>query len=225
MRGQALVAAMALVVGIALLVFDVGNPVAMASSSQVASAAQVLRLVAEAPKITTLPRDLRPSPQDAETDAVSLPGCQPNYNQVTVGRCVFGDTAAKRTIALLGDSHAGMWFPAVDAIAIRTHWRLVLFEKSACPAPDTSFWNPDGNVPYPQCDQWHSYAIERIKKLHPNVLIVTSAHYEPANSSDKPISDAEWTAALAKTLTLAGSPSTKEVVIGDIPDLTQVDVD
>ncbi len=224
-RGRALIAATALVVGIALLVLDVSSSAATDSSPQVASTAQVLKLVAAAPKIMTLPRNLTPSPQNAETDAVSLPGCQPNYNQVTVGRCVFGDTTAKRTIALLGDSHAGMWFPVVDAIAIRTHWRLVLFEKSACPAPDTSFWNPDGNVPYPQCDQWHSYAIARIKKLHPSVLIVTSADYQPADSSDRPISDAQWTAALAKTLTLAGSPSTKEVVIGDIPYLAQVDAD
>ena len=187
-RGQALIAATALVVGSGARA-PVSSPAAMGSSQQVASPAQVLKLVAAAPKIMNLPRNLTPSPQDAETDAVSLPGCQPNYDQVTVGRCVFGDTSAKRTIALLGDSHAGMWFPVVDAIAIRTHWRLVLFEKSACPAPDTSFWNPDGNMPYPQCDQWHSYAIARIKKLHPSVLIVTSADYQPADGSDRPISD------------------------------------
>jgi hypothetical protein len=41
------------------------------------------------------------------------------------------------TVALVGDSVAGNWFPAIDALALRYHWRLVtdlaplLFSSSA----------------------------------------------------------------------------------------------
>ena len=41
--------------------------------------------------------------------------------------CVYGDTSAQTSVALFGDSYAGVWFPALDEIssAMRAHPELV----------------------------------------------------------------------------------------------------
>ena len=46
--------------------------------------------------------------------------------------CVYGKTDGDQTIAMLGDSKMGQWFPAVEAIAHDEGWRVELYLKSAC---------------------------------------------------------------------------------------------
>ena len=38
-----------------------------------------------------------------------------------------------RTVALVGDSHAFMWFSAFDRLAERAHWKVVTYSRSSCP--------------------------------------------------------------------------------------------
>ena len=47
--------------------------------------------------------------------------------------CVYGDRGARTTVVLFGDSHAMQYFPALQRIAGRRHWRLVELTKAACP--------------------------------------------------------------------------------------------
>lgn len=46
--------------------------------------------------------------------------------------CVYGAEDGDKTIAMLGDSKMGQWFPAVESIAGSEGWRLELYLKSAC---------------------------------------------------------------------------------------------
>ena len=186
-----------------------------------ATTTQVEKLVAAATSITAIPKALTPSLQNAESDAAYQPACMVVNNEIKEGRCVFGDTSARRTMVLVGDSHAGMWFGAIDAIARSKGWKLVFFEKSGCPIPDITFWNDNANAAYPQCTQWHTYIINRIKSIDPNLLILTSSYYQPHDGSDQPITGQEWTAGMEKTLALTSAKNTKAVIIGDIPYLTQ----
>ena len=67
-----------------------------------------------APGITTLPADLTP---DAGRRAVRLGGppqpCWPSSGSPPWA-CAFGDPTGSRTLVLYGDSHAGMWFYALN---------------------------------------------------------------------------------------------------------------
>ena len=56
---------------------------------------------------------------------------QPGDTEVDT-TCVYGETDGDQTIAMLGDSKMGQWFPAVEAIAKDEGWRLELYLKSAC---------------------------------------------------------------------------------------------
>ena len=56
---------------------------------------------------------------------------QPGDSEVDT-TCVYGDKDGDKTIAMLGDSKMGQWFPAVVAIAEAEGWRVELYLKSAC---------------------------------------------------------------------------------------------
>lgn len=208
---------------IAVLLLD-GN--AASSANSVASTAQVLRLVAAAPAITKVPPDLTPALQDAPSDSpdrmLVSQGCQSPPERIEMPACTYGDPRGKRTLVLFGDSHAAMWLPGFDAIGKRIRWKVVLLAKAGCGAPDISFWDPFRRVsPFKECDQWHSYAIARINKTKPDLVVLTSEYLTP--DSDHPVwpSTSVWTAGLIKTLDLIKSARTRKIVLGDIPYLTQ----
>ncbi|HTZ10405.1 MAG TPA: acyltransferase family protein, partial [Acidimicrobiales bacterium] len=105
----------------------------------------VERVVAAAGRIETVPRDL--VPPLSKISALSDLGFPPHastlcfawYPQATVPGCRFGDPDGTETMVLYGDSHAAMWFQALDQIAVRTHWQLVLLSKVGCPAIPLQF--------------------------------------------------------------------------------------
>lgn len=75
---------------------------------------QVAGLVAAAPAITSIPKDVVPSVADSLNDDVfryypALNRCSTSaVATTTLPKCVFGDTSGTTTIVLWGDSHAYM---------------------------------------------------------------------------------------------------------------------
>lgn len=51
--------------------------------------------------------------------------------------CRFGDPAAKVKVALVGNSHAGQWLPALQVAARNQGWRIVTYLASRCAYSDT----------------------------------------------------------------------------------------
>jgi hypothetical protein len=204
-----------------------------ATSGAGASTAQVLNAVGGAPRIKTVPNDLTPPLRDYAQNPppsavtpdglLSQDGCVPaTQNQATVGKCVFGDPKGSKTIVLVGDSHAEMWWSGFNAVAMRAHWKLVLLIKSACPAVDLNFWYWPTNTPYPGCNAWHKYVTNRINKMGPAVVVFTSWwHGNGIIPNGYAPTPAQWQAGLEQAITSITSPGTKKVVWGDIPYLAQ----
>jgi hypothetical protein len=185
----------------------------------------VLRMVAAAARITTLPKDLTPSLKDAAHDGGEVlvktqKGCLIGIpEQVSVPACVWGDRAGSHTLVLLGDSHARMWLPAFDAIGKRLHWKVVLLAKSSCPPPYTGFYNFMSKSAYTACDRWHRYTIARINHMKPDLVVMSGDDLYPVNSQGKPMARAVWAAGLLKALNMITSTKAKKVVLGDTPRL------
>lgn len=78
---------------------------------------------------------VQPHPAAAPEDVPSYydDDCQvqPGVDQVDPS-CVYGVPEGDTTVAMLGDSKMGQWFPAVTAIAADEDWRVELYLKSAC---------------------------------------------------------------------------------------------
>ena len=71
----------------------------------------------------------------------------------SVRRCVFGDPRGQVSIALVGNSHAGHWLPAIERIAQERHWKVTTFLASECTASKTAVaW--DAAVKRTGCRRW-----------------------------------------------------------------------
>ncbi len=190
-----------------------------------ATPASVLRTVAAATSIQKVPSNISPPLQDASLDTgiavAAQRGCDPAPAVSTTGKCVYGDPKGKKTIVLLGDSHAGMWLAGFDALAKQAHWKLVLLMKTECAAVDLSLWIDSLNRPYPECTKWHQYVTKRINKMDPAVVVIANWWAGNMDSKDQPITDPEWIAGLKEMVQSLNSPHTAKVLWGDIPYLTQ----
>jgi SGNH domain (fused to AT3 domains) len=184
---------------------------------------QVAALVAAAPSITQLPPDLAPplsaaGQDDALTEFPALDACIGGTEPESA--CTFGDPHATRTMVLFGDSHALMWFPALDAIATAARWRLVALMEYACPVADVTVWDVLTNSPDPLCPIFRSQTIKRIDRLDPRLVIVSEA-VTPLDAQDKVITGAQWTTALERSLGRLHAKAMRRVVIGQdelVPD-------
>ena len=183
-----------------------------------ASLQTVLSLVAASDQIRRVPADLVPPLPEALAEPLSMfgvppsnTGCWPGIYDSTVPSCNFGDPHGKHTMVLYGDSHAAMWFRALDDIAIRAHWRLVTLTKGACPAAPIPERAVGVTGTWVACNQWHQYAIDRINRTDPDLLIVSQTvpaiHYTAS----------EWQRGLEQLFNRVTAPKTTKLFLGDIP--------
>ncbi|HEV3132989.1 MAG TPA: acyltransferase family protein [Acidimicrobiales bacterium] len=178
--------------------------------------------VREAPQIRTVPADLTPSFTQLGYDWGGPPDpCWPATGQTSVPACVFGDPAGTHTMVLYGDSHAGMWFAAMNDIATKAHWKLVYLGKGYCPAATLPFENPGGwgkaGGEYAVCDQWHRFAVNRINHIKPDLVVITQERRSKVDGAD--YSPAEWKHGLMRTLQQLAVPAKNIVVLGNLPVL------
>lgn len=191
-------------------------------SGEAAAVADVRAVVRDSTQIRTLPADLDPPLGGASYDWGGPPAqCWPGIGQTSIPACVFGDPTASRTVVIYGDSHAGMWFKAMNLIALKAHWKLVYLGKGYCPADSLPYENPAGfgrsGGEYAECDAWHRFAIKRIRQLHPNLVVITQ---EIRNKPDGHLYTPEqWQDGLEKTFSLLGVPAKHIIVLGNVPIL------
>ena len=163
------------------------------------TSAQVLSAVRLAPGIRTVPPSLATAGQDVGFDNAR---CEAGPDADRVDPCVFGDRASALDVVLWGDSHAGMWVPALAEIALRRHWRLQFFGKPRCPAVDLR--SPD------VCERFRAYVIGRIRAVRPELVVITNASQGAAGP---------WEAGWYRTLTTVRPAAGRLVVLGDTPVL------
>ena len=180
---------------------------------------EVLRLVAAAPLINQLPADLTPPLAGVAIDWGGPSGeCWPTSGQTTVPACEFGDPQGTRTVALYGDSHAAMWFDAINQSATAAGWKLLLLAKGNCPAIGLQFANPHGFGPaggaFAQCDEWHRFALGRMRSVHPDLVIVTQF---PDGGPGGAHPAAQWESATTALIHSLPVPAARVVVLGNIP--------
>jgi peptidoglycan/LPS O-acetylase OafA/YrhL len=136
--------------------------------------------------------------------------CDDWYYSSRVVECAFGDERAPRTAILIGDSHAGQWFSMVEPMTTGGEWKLVVMTKSACPVVDVSFVYDAIGRTYSECDQWRAGALERIRELSPDLVIVGVADTYPFTAE-------EWRAGTRTAIGAISASSERVVLIRDTP--------
>ena len=122
-----------------------------------------------------LPADVTPKLSRAAGDweALKADGCELAYpGTKPLAGCVYGDKNGAITVALVGDSHAGQWFPAVNIIAKREHWKLLPMVKYSCRFTDIRQYSRILKREYTECEAWVDNVAARLATLKPDLTIV-----------------------------------------------------
>lgn len=186
--------------------------------------AQVLKAVSEAATSTKLP-PLQPPYQDQGWGG----HCIAQYLETTSALCVSGDPQGSHTLVVYGDSHGYMWMPAFTSIGTYLHWRIIQIQKAGCQVADFPRWLPAYRRPYTECAAFQSFAIASIKKLHPDMVVVTSlakdaelvVHGQPTTTG----LESAWATGLATMLARLKPLAGRVIVLGDMPYPNQVSDD
>ncbi|MFD7405665.1 acyltransferase family protein [Streptomyces sp. NPDC059866] len=88
--------------------------------------------------------------------------------------CVIGDPAGKKSIVVIGDSHAWQWGDAFHELGKKLDAKVVTMAKGGCSPEVYAIKNPELNRLYTECDSWRKTAFKEIEDLSPDVIVVTN---------------------------------------------------
>lgn len=93
--------------------------------------------------------------------------------------CIYGAPNAKKTVVLLGDSHAANWFEPLELAARREGWRLLVRTKASCRPIDTAQTASEGGRkrPYVECEQWLRTTLAEIEAVKPDLIVVAGTRH------------------------------------------------
>ena len=123
---------------------------------------QVVAAVAKSADPAPVPANLTPALNAIAKPEVFVNGCVLSWLDVTAPDCASGDIGAPTTVALVGDSHAAMWQPALEPVARERHWRLETMSKVLCPLIDLPIYSPYLGRKFTECEQWRSDVLNRL---------------------------------------------------------------
>ncbi len=224
--GVALSGTLALAVAVGLSVFpaQVGSGRGADTQVELANAteagAQLAQLIQAGTEIQQVPANLTPALDQAAADKPALygDGCDVGFTGGSVGKvCAYGDLSSTTSVVLFGDSHAGHWFPALESIAVKRHWKLYVMTKSACSAATSLIYLDALKRAFTECVSWRTQAIAWIQQHHPSMVVMSSNNGGPIPLDATGDADVAWTndwVATAKAVTEAG---TRLVFISDTP--------
>ncbi|WP_420096248.1 acyltransferase family protein [Brevibacterium sediminis] len=160
-----------------------------------------------------------PSPLEATADvpAIYTDGCQQDTISSEPISCEYGDLGSDRVVALVGDSKAGQWMPALATIAETNGFRLVTYLKSSCALADAPITR-DGEL-YSSCGEWNRNVMSQLAALRPEVTVTSQVRGDALETSGTGASRERMVEGLERTWTAIGDLGSKLVVIGDTPQV------
>ncbi|HEY3810207.1 MAG TPA: acyltransferase family protein, partial [Acidimicrobiales bacterium] len=180
--------------------------------------AQVTAAVRRTIGVHDVPTNLTPTLTHAGHDdpPVFYDGCMDSYLDATVENCAFGDVASNTSVVLFGDSHAAMWFPAVDGVANARGWRLLNLTKATCPPLEVPIISPVLGRTFTECETWRQNVLNRIAAVHPALVILGVARHYTGIYGFTPYNNL-WMSGLTQMIAQIRLLGAKVVVIGPVP--------
>ena len=131
--------------------------------------------------------------------------------------CHFGDPDGVVDVALVGNSHAAHWLPALQEIASTRHWRITTYLTMSCTAADVpqKFPVDAGSA---ACMRWTRKAAAAVARARPDLVVFANRTGHPAlGESSIDASLAKYTAGFRKSLEAFSASGAPVVVIRDTP--------
>ena len=123
-------------------------------------------------------------------EVVALQNAEPRVPRLPAGDrvrrcrlCELGSTSddPERVVAVVGDSHATQWFPALDDLGRERDWRVLTYAKSSCPFTTATRTLPDEQTVEAQvsCARWVRSVRDDLLD-HDDLSMVLTASYSTA---------------------------------------------
>lgn len=178
---------------------------------------QVHAAVVAAVEMRDVPANLDPPLDAVPKPEVFVNGCVLSWRDVEQPQCVSGDEDSGVRVALVGDSHAAMWQPALEVAAQQNHWRLETMSKVTCPLMELPIRSPYLGRTYTECEQWRTDALARLDRDRPQLVVVDMSRryggdfgfttYDPA-----------WLDGLSRLVGRLRATGAQVLVLGPAPD-------
>ncbi len=178
---------------------------------------QVLAAVAKSAAGGPVPANLTPALNVIARPDVFVNGCVLSWRDVAQPDCVSGDAAAPTTVALVGDSHAAMWQPALEPYAQERHWRLETMSKVLCPFLDLPTNSPYLGRKFTECEQWRGSVMARLFKEKPQVIVLDMSRRYGADFGFTSY-DQAWLDRLTLVVKTLRRTGAKVLVASQVPD-------
>lgn len=155
-----------------------------------------------------------------------LPGvygdnCQVSQSGTEVKSCVYGSGDSGTEVAVVGDSHAAHWVPAVRSIAEDRGWRLHTFTKASCAftAADLEMPSNSNHSTYSECSRYNDALIEELTgELRPDLVFTSSSALVDKAGADSDDQDrAQIAAGMARMWESLEDAGSDIVAIRDTP--------
>lgn len=149
---------------------DAGATAKQEPDADVAAAVSAALAAGEFPEFSPSVESLGTS---AWIDEVNSDGCA----EITARNfdvCAEGPPTPVKTVAVLGDSYAIAWMPGIREAADGANYRVVPLTKGQCPAASVQVTR-DGGTDYPECGEHREWALEKVREIKPDLLILADA--------------------------------------------------
>jgi peptidoglycan/LPS O-acetylase OafA/YrhL len=181
--------------------------------------AQVQAAVAASAGRRDVPANLSPSIARAPADKADafVNGCLRAWLDAGQPPCASGDTSSSTRVALVGDSHAAMWGPALEPLVERRHWRLETLTRATCPLIDLPITSPYLGREYTECERWRGQILDRLQAERPRLVVLSMSRRYGADFGFTAYSR-PWLDSLARTVARIRSSGAVVLVLGPVPD-------
>ncbi|WP_428833560.1 acyltransferase family protein [Mycolicibacterium porcinum] len=178
---------------------------------------QVQAAVAAAAGLRAVPSNLSPPLGNITKPEVFVNGCVLSWKDVAVPDCVSGNPASTTKVALIGDSHAGMWQPALETAAQQRNWRLETYAKVTCPPMKLPILSPYLEREFTECQQWRADVLTRIAAERPALVVLDMVRRYGADFGFVSY-DPTWLDGLTRLVSQLRGTGARVLVLGPVPD-------
>lgn len=178
---------------------------------------QVQAAVAASADRGAVPSNLSPPLGNITKPEAFVNGCVLSWMAVALPDCTSGDINSATKVALIGDSHAGMWQPALETAAQQSHWRLDTFAKVTCPPMKLPILSPYLGREFTECQQWRADVLARVAKERPALIVLDMVRRYGADFGFVSY-DQTWLDGLIRLVSQLRGTGARVLVLGPVPD-------
>ncbi|MFV8171924.1 acyltransferase family protein [Mycolicibacterium peregrinum] len=195
----------------------IGPPPAAAPTRALTPEQQMQAAVATSAGLRAVPSNLSPPLDNITKPEAFVNGCVLSWQDVAVPDCASGDTTSATKVALIGDSHAGMWQPALETAAQQQNWRLETYAKVTCPPIKLPILSPYLDREFTECKQWRADVLTRIANERPALIVLDMVRRYGADFGVISY-DPAWLDGLTRLVSQLRGTGARILVLGPVPD-------